>query len=65
LQKTFIEVNEKGTEAAAATVVGMELTNAGPTLNRLLIDRPFIFIITEKTTNAICFIGKVGMPEIE
>lgn len=65
LQKTFIEVNEKGTEAAAATVVGMELTNAGPTLNRLLIDRPFIFIITEKTTNAICFMGKVGMPEIE
>ncbi len=65
LQKTFIEVNEKGTEAAAATVVGMELTSAGPTENRLLIDRPFLFLITEKTTNTICFMGKVGMPEIE
>jgi serpin B len=65
LQKTFIEVNEKGTEAAAATAVGVMTTSAGPSENRLLIDRPFLFIITENTTNAICFMGKVGMPEIE
>jgi serpin B len=64
LQKTFIEVNEKGTEAAAVTLVGMVNTSV-PVINRLLIDRPFLFIITENTTNAICFMGKVGMPEIE
>ncbi len=64
LQKTFIEVNEKGTEAAAATVVGMINTSV-PIQHVFKVNRPFLFLITEKTTNAICFMGKVGMPEIE
>jgi len=62
LQKTFIEVNEKGTEAAAVTAIGIELTSAVPS-NNLVFDRPFLFVITEKETGSICFIGKVGMPE--
>lgn len=62
LQKTFIDVNEKGTEAAAVTVVGIELTSATMP-KQFLLDRPFVFAITEKETGSICFMGKVGMPE--
>ena len=62
LQKTFIDVNEKGTEAAAVTVVGIETTSAGGP-KHFLLDRPFIFAITEKETGSICFMGKVGIPE--
>ncbi|MDY7394653.1 serpin family protein [Aureibaculum sp. 2210JD6-5] len=63
-QKTFIEVNEKGTEAAAVTAVGIETTSAGQNI-QLMLNRPFLFLITEKNTNSICFIGKVGLPEYE
>ncbi len=62
-QKTFIEVNEKGTEAAAVTLVGIETTNSTGSRRSILLNRPFLFVITEKNTNAICFIGKVGLPE--
>lgn len=62
LQKTFIDVNEKGTEAAAVTVVGIETTSAGDP-KHFLLNRPFIFAITEKETGSICFMGKVGTPE--
>lgn len=62
LQKTFIDVSEKGTEAAAVTVVGLETTSVGGP-KQFLLDRPFIFAITEEETGSICFMGKVGMPE--
>tara|TARA_R110000868_G_scaffold411005_1_gene701323 strand:- start:17201 stop:18427 length:1227 start_codon:yes stop_codon:yes gene_type:complete len=62
LQKTFIDVNEKGTEAAAVTVVGIELTSVGGP-KQFLLDRPFVFAITEKETGSLCFMGKVGIPE--
>ncbi|CAH8287278.1 serpin B [Mariniflexile fucanivorans] len=62
LQKTFIDVNEKGTEAAAVTVVGIELTSAGGP-KQFVLDKPFVFTITEKETGSICFMGKVGSPE--
>tara|TARA_R110002049_G_scaffold219075_1_gene390797 strand:- start:63 stop:1289 length:1227 start_codon:yes stop_codon:yes gene_type:complete len=62
LQKTFIDVNEKGTEAAAVTAVGMETTSVGGP-EQFLLNRPFLFAITEKETGAICFMGKVGFPE--
>lgn len=63
LQKTFIEVNEKGSEAAAVTAVGIELTSVGGGTPHLFLDRPFLFVITEKDTGSICFIGKVGQPQ--
>lgn len=63
LQKTYIDVNEKGTEAAAVTVVRIETTSAGPP--RFVLNRPFLFLITEKHTNAIAFMGKVGAPEYD
>lgn len=58
-QNTFVAVDEKGTEAAAVTSVGVTTTAVQlPTL----IDRPFAFIIHEKTTGAVLFIGKIADP---
>ena len=63
-QKAYIDVNEKGTEAAAVTVVGIELT-AIPDNKYFTVNRPFLFVIKEKVTNAIIFIGKVMTPEYQ
>jgi serpin B len=62
LHQAFIETNEEGTEAAAATVVGMVTTSmpAGPFI--LNIDHSFLYIIRETTTNSILFMGRVVDP---
>lgn len=58
---TFIDVNEKGTEAAAATVVAMrECVAMPPTVFNA--NRPFLYAITEKETGTILFIGKTVNP---
>ncbi|UCH14618.1 MAG: serpin family protein [Bacteroidales bacterium] len=62
-QKAYIDVNEKGTEAAAATVVEMELTAMPGGKKYFTVNRPFMFVIKEKDTNAIIFIGRVMQPE--
>jgi serine protease inhibitor len=56
IQKTFVEVNEEGTEAAAATSVGIMPTSLPPSIR---VDRPFIFAIRERFSGTILFIGKV------
>lgn len=61
--KTFIEVDEKGTEAAAVTSVEFEFTSAGPQKLNFTVNKPFVFAITEKDTNTILFLGKLMMPE--
>lgn len=58
--KTFVEVNEEGTEAAAVTSVEIGYTSIG---DNLIFDRPFIFVIREVSTGAILFIGKLANPE--
>jgi serine protease inhibitor len=55
--KTFVDVNEEGTEAAAVTNVGVGTTSAG--LAELRVDRPFIFAIRERFSGTILFIGKI------
>jgi len=60
--KTFIEVNEEGTEAAAATSVGIGVTSIGPGEPEFHVTRPFLFFITEADTDAILFAGKVENP---
>ncbi len=60
--KTFIEVNEEGTEAAAATSVGIGVTSVGPGGPQFHATRPFLFLITEEDTGAILFTGKVENP---
>jgi len=64
IHDALIEVDEKGTEAAAATVVEIELTSApsGPTY--ITIDKPFLFFIQEKHSGAILFMGKLGDPSL-
>jgi serine protease inhibitor len=57
--KTFIDVNEEGTEAAAATSTGFEAVSAPLPVN---IDRPFIFAIREKLSGAILFLGVITDP---
>ena len=57
--KAFIEVDEKGTEAAAATVVVITWESATP---EITIDRPFIYLIRENHTGAVLFIGKMDDP---
>lgn len=57
--KTFVEVNEEGTEAAAVTSVEIELTSIG---NYFSVNRPFLFVIAEKSSNAILFAGRVVKP---
>ena len=57
-QKSFVEVDEEGTEAAAATVVVVELS-AGPALRA---DRPFLFAIRERFSGTLLFVGKLADP---
>jgi serpin B len=57
--KTYVDVNEEGTEAAAVTSVGIGLTSAPPTFT---INRPFIFVIRERFSNTILFMGKIEDP---
>jgi len=65
LHQAFIETNEEGTEAAAATVVGIIATSAPASPLVLNIDHPFLYIIRETTTNTILFIGQVADPLAE
>lgn len=62
IHKAFVAVDEEGTEAAAATAVIMEVTSAMMSDVTLTIDRPFIFIIRDKPSGQILFIGRVLNP---
>ncbi len=61
LHQSFVEVNEEGTEAAAATAIIMEAT-AIPEYKEFIADHPFMFLIQHKETGAILFMGKVLDP---
>lgn len=62
IHQAVIEVNEEGTEAAAATSVGIEVTSIGNNPPTIRIDRPFVYFIREKHTDAILFAGKMMDP---
>lgn len=68
IHQSFIENNEEGTEAAAATIVEMTFTTAGPTPEpkvwKVDIDRPFLYFIHETSTGTILFMGRVYDPTI-
>lgn len=63
IHQSFIEVNEEGSEAAAATAIGVELTSATPTPQRITIDRPFLFLIRESHSSVVLFIGQLVDPD--
>lgn len=60
--KTFIEVNEEGTEAAAATSVGIVATSVPPPPFSMVVDRPFFCAIRDNETGTILFMGSIVDP---
>ena len=61
-QKTFVDVNEEGTEAAAVTAVEIGITSAGPERPVMRVDRPFLFAIRERYSGTLLFVGKIVRP---
>ena len=58
LHKTYISVNEKGTRAGAATAVEVTTKSAMPVnIKRVYLDRPFVYMLIDRTTNMPFFIG--------
>jgi len=66
VHKSFVKVDEAGTEAAAATAVIMRATGA-PVVETIVltIDRPFIFLIYDQPTQTVLFMGRVLEPPAE
>ena len=62
IHKTYIDVSEQGTEAAAAT--GAVTTSAVPNIPAILINHPFLYFIVEKQTGAILFMGTMNDPSL-
>ena len=62
VHQAFVSVDEAGTEAAAATAVLMSIESAGPPPVAVAIDRPFVFLIRDRATGAILFVGRVLDP---
>ena len=64
IHQTFIDVQEEGTEAAAATIVEIrELSAGGDYTPVFRADKPFLYVIKENSTGAIIFMGTVGKPD--
>ncbi len=69
IHKTFIENNEKGTEAAAVTAIMMDVTSIGqpkkePEPFKMTVDRPFYFTIEDTTNHSIIFMGVIKNPKL-
>jgi len=66
LHKTFVKIDEEGTEAAAVTSVGISTTSSHGSSNifYMKVDRPFIFLIREENSGCILFMGKIINPQL-
>ena len=62
LHKAYIDVYEEGTEATAVTAISMSIGAAMPRYIEFLADHPFIFIIQERETGNILFMGRMNNP---
>lgn len=63
LHKTFIEVDEAGTKAGAATDVSMQKYGGSPALKTVILNRPFVYMIIDTATNLPVFMGIVASIE--
>merc|ERR1711868_54378 len=64
-QKVFIEVNEEGSEAAAASGMGMMMRSMPLPPEEFTVDHPFIFFIRDKLTGMLLFQGRISDPTAE
>ena len=62
LHKAYIDVNEEGTEAAAATAVVVGLTSAPGQSYTITLDHPFLFAIRDNATGTLLFVGRMANP---
>ena len=62
IHKAYVDVNEEGTEAAAATAVVMTTESIGPRIPTVRADHPFLFMIRDNSSGAILFMGRVSDP---
>ena len=62
VHKAFVEVNEQGTEAAAATGVVITATSLPPPKPVFRADHPFVFLIRDVQSGSILFLGRVSNP---
>ena len=60
--KTFVDVNEEGTKATAATSVELKCERI-PEVTNMIVDRPFFFAIRDEQTGTILFMGSVLEPK--
>ena len=63
IHKAFVEVNEEGTEAAAATGVVVGVTSVAPSPPIFKADHPFVFFIRDNSSQSILFFGRVLNPD--
>ena len=63
VHKAFVSVDEEGTEAAAATGVVIKESEANKEPVRVTVNRPFIFLIRDKATGTVLFLGRVMNPD--
>ena len=62
VHKAYIDVNEEGTEAAAATAIGMSTTSMPAISYEITLDHPFVYVIYDRNTGTIVFMGRVVAP---
>ncbi|KAG5268170.1 hypothetical protein AALO_G00209040 [Alosa alosa] len=64
VHKSFVEVNEKGTKAAATTAVvaSNSFSNSKPPPKRFMADHPFLFFIRHNPTQSVLFYGRYSSP---
>ncbi len=65
IHQANIDVDEKGTEAAAATAVILQAVSAPLDIVTLTVDRPFLFALRDMETGAVLFLGRVADPSVE
>ena len=63
IHQSFIQIDEEGTEAAAATIVEVGRGSGSRTYFKMYINRPYLFVIRDRINNTILFIGKITKPE--
>ncbi|XP_028290126.1 leukocyte elastase inhibitor-like [Gouania willdenowi] len=63
VHKAFVDVNEEGTEAAAATGATMSVTSISEEKKEFIVDHPFLFFICQKSSKSVVFAGRCCCPE--